>query len=824
MGGCRKSLKLDPQNVFDDAQAHLVRGELSQAQLEAHEAREKFAGRGIEWNWKFRLLEAKALVRQGRSNEVLKLLADPLPESLSRGDMAIQRNMHMAMAWERLGQEGHATQAIDEAQRLVDETHSGLAAEVLSTRGVMAVGRGDLQQASALFHQALALAQKSGDSALQAAILLNIGVVGLRTEHYDEALFWSRAASSLARSIDARLTLEKALTNEGRAYFELGDYERSLIDSQQAEIQAENLGITLDQVILLNNAGLAMYESHDYKGAESYYKRSLALAESIQNREKIAYAHLALAFQHLQLAQDDLAQIDADRALEAARTSGNKSAELEPLFLEALLAERRSHPADADRLLKSVDSSPALTPSLRWQVEDALANLHAKDAGPNDAEDWYRKSIDTFELQRSSLQDDESKLPFFGNATQIYQDYVDYLVAQHRPDDALQVQDAGRARTLEEGLGLRRKTAPNAPTPVTKSQTAASLRIDPKAVARSLGGCVLEYYLGARHSYLWAITPKEVRLFELPSRDEIDHRVREYQRDIANSNDVLARGNDSGEWLYNMLIAPASSMLPPNSKVFLIPDGSLNHVNFETFLVSRPTPHFWLEDIVLTTADSLRMLRNFRPRIYQGSRAKLLLIGDPISPADEFADLPNASAEVTSVASHFPAGNRRILTRAEASPAAYSASHPDQFAFIHFVAHGVASQVSPLDSAVLLSRTADRPDHFKLYARDIVHLPINTELVTVSTCYGSGTKSYAGEGLVGLSWAFLRAGSHNVIGAMWAVSDASTPQLMDNLYSSLEKGIAPDVSLHNAKLTMAHSHGVYRKPLYWGAFQIYSGA
>jgi CHAT domain-containing protein len=822
VSGCRKPLTHDPQNVFDDAQTHLLRGELSQAQREAHEGREKFAARGVEWSWKFRLLEAKALVRQGRSNDVLKLLADPLPKSLANGDMAIQRNMHMAMAWERLGQEEQATQAIGEAQRLVDETHSCLAAEVLSTRGVMAVGRGDLQQAGALFHQALDLAQKRGDSALQAAILLNIGVVGLRTEHYDEALYWSRAASSLARSIDARLTLEKALANEGRAYFELGDYERSLIDTQQAEIQAENLGITLDQVILLNNAGLAMYESHDYKGAEACYKRSLALAESIQNLEKIAYARLALAFQHLELEQDDLAQIDADRALEAARASGNKSSELEPLFLQALLAERRSHTADADRLLKSVESSPALTPSLRWEVEDALANLHARQSGPNDAEVWYRKSLETFDLQRSSLRDDESRLPFFGNASQIYQDYVDYLVAQHRSDEALQVQDAGRARTLEEGLGLRR-SASHTSSPAA-GQAPSSPRLDPKAVARNLGGAVLEYYLGPRHSYLWAITAKDVRFFELPPRDEIDRRVREYQRDIANSNDVLARGNDAGEWLYDMLIAPASSMLPPQSKVFLIPDGSLNHVNFETFLVTKPTPHFWLEDIVLTTADSLRMLRNFRPKLYGSSTAKLLLIGDPISPADEFADLPNASAEVTSVASHFSAGNRRILTRAEASPAAYSASHPDQFAFIHFVAHGVASQVSPLDSAVLLSRTADRPDRFKLYARDIVHLPINTELVTVSTCYGSGTRAYAGEGLVGLSWAFLRAGSHNVIGAMWAVSDASTPQLMDNLYASLEKGIAPDVSLHNAKVTMAHSHGVYRKPLYWGAFQIYSGA
>ena len=55
-------------------------------------------------------------------------------------------------------------------------------------------------------------------------------------------------------------------------------------------------------------------------------------------------------------------------------------------------------------------------------------------------------------------------------------------------------------------------------------------------------------------------------------------------------------------------------------------------------------------------------------------------------------------------------------------------------------------------------------------------------MVTKRACYGSGTRSYAGEGLVGLSWAFLRAGAHNVIGALWEVSDESTPRLMDTLY------------------------------------------
>jgi CHAT domain-containing protein len=131
---------------------------------------------------------------------------------------------------------------------------------------------------------------------------------------------------------------------------------------------------------------------------------------------------------------------------------------------------------------------------------------------------------------------------------------------------------------------------------------------------------------------------------------------------------------------------------------------------------------------------------------------------------------------------------------------------------------------TPLDSAVVLSRNHDDSNVYKLYARDILKQNLHADLVTVSACDGSGVRSYSGEGLVGLAWAFLRAGSHHVIGAMWDVSDISTPLLMDNFYSELARGNQPDAALRSAKLTMMHSDGVFRKPLYWAAFQLYSGA
>ena len=97
---------------------------------------------------------------------------------------------------------------------------------------------------------------------------------------------------------------------------------------------------------------------------------------------------------------------------------------------------------------------------------------------------------------------------------------------------------------------------------------------------------------------------------------------------------------------------------------------------------------------------------------------------------------------------HFPDADETVIAKDRATPVAYLKSNPAQFGFIHFVAHGTASRLSPLDSAVVLSRASSEEDSFKLYARDIVKQPLRAELVTISTCYGAGSRAYTGEGLV----------------------------------------------------------------------------
>jgi CHAT domain-containing protein len=46
---------------------------------------------------------------------------------------------------------------------------------------------------------------------------------------------------------------------------------------------------------------------------------------------------------------------------------------------------------------------------------------------------------------------------------------------------------------------------------------------------------------------------------------------------------------------------------------------------------------------------------------------------------------------------------------------------------------------------------------------------------------------------------------------------------MDRLYQNISAGASPARALRDAKLSLIHSKGNFRKPYYWGPFQVYVG-
>jgi CHAT domain-containing protein len=804
--GC--SRKGDPQTAYDRAYKALVHGDLTQAQDEAHRECQRF-GSNAEWAWKFRTLEARAVHQQGHYPEALKILKSaPAP---SDPDLVIPILALEGEAYAKTHNFPESGRALNDATMLCATSVSANCGYVLKARGLLATERSESPSAEHFFELTLAFARSHGDALLECYALLNQGYESLAEGRFDEAIDRSETAYQIAKTLGARRLELITQLNIAWAHYKLGDSERALELSTESVILAAQLGDVRDQENELTNIGYILMDARKFDLAAQSFQQALGLARGINAKEDVYNALRVLARLSLQTGDSANARQYAQQALEIARQDGNHLDELYPMLIEGQIAARDGNATEAETTFLRVEHDTSCPVFLKWEAEHSLARLYEDEQHADAADKEYRLALATFEGARADVRHEDSQISFLTNAARIYDDYVHFLVTRGKTDDALRWADYSRARSLAEGLGL-----------LAKGGLVGPPALDARQIARRAGGTLLFYWLGEKQSYLWAITAQKSSLFTLPAGKEIDDALRRYSEALK-VQDVLASADKGGLALYQTLIGPARGLVKKDAKVFVIPDGRLNNLNFETLLVPEANApearvHFWIEDVTIANASSLRVLAAVRAGNEKHDRS-LLLVGDSVAPNDEYRELPLAAAQMKSVAIHFSAA--KILTREKATPSAYVGSGPENFSYIHFVAHGTASRVSPLDSAIVLSKDGAEDNSFKLYARDIIRHPLRAELVTVSACYSAGERSYSGEGLVGLSWAFLRAGAHNVVAALWDVSDASTAQLMDSFYDELNKGASADAALRTAKLSLLRGKE-FHNPFYWAPFQLYA--
>lgn len=811
-----------PQAMFDHAYTAFLHGESKQSQDEAAQGYLQFRSSSPEWASKFLILEAKAILARGQFEDVLRLLkSQPLPSD--QPDLEISVLTLAGVANVHLRYLSESQRLLKDAEKLCSASASESCGDLLQARGVLADEQDQSAAAEELYQRSLAFARSHHDSYLESTSLLNLGNESLNVGRFDEAIDRSEVAYRFAESTYAKIPELVAQGNIGWAYYRLGDSEKALELFTESEDAAEQVQDVFDQENDLTNIGYIQMDARKFDLAGQSFRKALDLAEGIKAQQDIYDALRVLA--RLAMQTDDLEKASeyAERALKMAKKSGNHPDELYPLLVQGQIAARRGDTAVAQRTFEAVEEDKSCRAFLKWEAEHSLAGLYEDENRPDSADHEYRAALATFEEARDAVNHGEFQLSFLTNASRIYDDYIHFLVARGKTDEALRWADYSRARTLAEGLGLL-ANGPNSGAPL----------LNPQEIARQANGTILFYWLGERESYLWAITSRKTNLFVLPPASTIEATVERYRGVLGGPENALESADGDGQSLYRILIAPAESLFQKGSNIFVVPDRSLNNLNFETLVVSDPKPfepmpskpklHYWIEDVTIANASSLRVLgavSTNRGRNKDRRERNLLLIGNSVAPNSEYPELPKAGAQMESVARHFSAAQERILTHEHATPSAYLESTPELYSYIHFVAHGTASRLSPLDSAIVLSKDSAEHDSFKLYARDIIRHPLRADLVTISACYSVGERSYSGEGLVGLSWAFLRAGAQNVVAALWEVADASTGLLMDKFYDGLERGLSPGAALRAAKLSLLRDSR-FRNPFYWAPFQLYA--
>ena len=194
---------------------------------------------------------------------------------------------------------------------------------------------------------------------------------------------------------------------------------------------------------------------------------------------------------------------------------------------------------------------------------------------------------------------------------------------------------------------------------------------------------------------------------------------------------------------------------------------------------------------------------------------------------DEKLDpLPEAERQVNVIRQIYGAAKSKVYIGAEASEE-HAKAEAGSYRILHFATHGILNDSSPMYSQLLLAQSeGDSNEDGMLEAWEIMKLDLNADLVVLSACDTARGRVGAGEGMIGLSWAFFVAGSPTSVLSQWKVDSGSTTELMVEFHRQLKAQMANPAdsfsaarALREADLKLLRSER-YRHPFYWAGFVV----
>jgi CHAT domain-containing protein len=287
--------------------------------------------------------------------------------------------------------------------------------------------------------------------------------------------------------------------------------------------------------------------------------------------------------------------------------------------------------------------------------------------------------------------------------------------------------------------------------------------------------------------------------------------------------DLISRPGDSrwrkpAESIAKVLISPldVAGVTDGVKNLYLVPHDILNYLPFSVLpLQSSGGGRLLIDDFTLAYLPTAVALGDAR----SSDRGASTLLA--VAPAN--SRLRYAPDEARSISALFEPHSQLLI--GDAATESRFKTIAGDFRILHLATHSDFNKLNPMFSGLQLE--TDEENDGRLEVHEILRLELNAKLVTLSACdtaLGSGyfTEVPAGDEFVGLTRAFLSAGSDSVMATLWQVDDRSTVQLMQRFYERLED---PDANADNsAALTIAQkqlrSTKGYEHPYYWAPFVV----
>jgi CHAT domain-containing protein len=248
--------------------------------------------------------------------------------------------------------------------------------------------------------------------------------------------------------------------------------------------------------------------------------------------------------------------------------------------------------------------------------------------------------------------------------------------------------------------------------------------------------------------------------------------------------------------MYDQIFAPIKSMIDTDG-VVIVPHGALHYVPFHAL---RAEGRYLVDTFEISYVPSAAVLKLCRAVARPES-----LDGKMVALGVTHSDTPEIAEEIRGLGTLFP--DSVTLIGDDATRENLFRHAPDA-RFLHLASHGYFRRDNPMFSFLKL---ADSPLNFY----SLLDLKLRAEMVTLSACHTGVNMVFPGDELHGLMRGFLYAGAPSLVASLWAVSDASTAELMREMYARIRDGESKRRALRMAQLKIKDDYG---HPYYWAPF------
>ncbi len=742
---------------------------------------------------------------------------------------------------------------------------------------------GDYRKALQYYEKALAVSKKIGHNRNQAIQTYSIARTKVSLSRFDEAARDYAVSLEIARSGKMEDVEGRVLNATGELYRAWGWYEKSLEYYKKAEDLFESKEDQEGLVSVYNNMGQAIRQAGKPTESMEYYRHALALNEKLENpgMKAILLSNMGNALRESGDLDQGLSYYVEALKIDSKihNTAGVQIRRQNIGLIYHLKGDYSRAVASFQEYLDYVRSNGA-----RREEAIVLTNMARSQfySGKYDvAASLFEQAIKIHEELRRTATGPVRR-EYLASQIAVYRDLAFTYFEKGEIWKSIYALELSKARVLLEQMGKVDGATPVTLKGIASFQE--NLFPDEALLfVATLGGETFQLILIDRNGIASTVSvPDRDKIAGFYS--EYGPQIRRVlsDSDVPSFTDIVQfyryllskpvhsrQDHDAfvaiSHFFYELWVAPLKDRLASVSSILIIPDGVLGTIPFETLM--NDDGSYLVEKYYLSYAPSITVAQKNMKRSYPPQRKSMLALGgalynSPAGPAkargairagdadgirqvadsllesgestrslysqigfDQWPNLPGTLEEVEEISRIVPGAELRKGEEVNEGRIKDMSSHGElsRYRVIHFATHGVVIPEVPELSAVVLSLSgaSGGDNDGYLTMREISRLKMEADFVNLSACETGLGKIYEGEGIVGLSQAFLVAGAKTLSVSLWQVSDESTMKFMTGLYRMMEEekiGFAHAMAKMKRKFIQDKR---YRQPFYWAPFIFY---